>query len=693
MKIKDERPNIESSKGMEEQFFSMQDQGMIFDILRSKMYSNPILAICREISCNARDAHREVGKEDVPIEISLPNSLAPYFKIKDFGPGISPDRMSNVFIKYTASTKRNDNIQTGGFGLGAKTPFSYSDTFSIVTNVDGKQYNYSCFIDETKVGKLALVWEIETAEPNGTEIIIPVKKENFTDFSVYTEQAVRYWKVLPIIKGSKMKLDISEPILSGDKWKIVQSIDYNRRVKAIVDGIEYILNDYNNNNNQIILNCRGDLLLFFDVGELTLSANREQVFLDENTKKLINTRLSYISAEIKRIYTEKIDKMDNLYDANILFTNAFNKAFNNHSFLGLFFWRGVQLKEYTPTTEQVFCFNNQTGNSTKIKRSTKFNLEFSPNSLLVVNDTKIKEPTFIHVKSAFNEDQNLQKIQVLCPKTVDSYETDLKKWNDNLNLNKMKFKLLSTLTNAGNRKKYTNSKLNLFKFNTSFGTFTQTSQAIFNEDKSNKILCKIVCSKNRTTLSLNNSKIMNVSTLALIDKEYTKHSFYAVYDSIPKERIDKSLSSYKNIDDFLNEEFILNKKIDYVALESAVSNIKKLHSMHTDYLRFYPKIKPLILDANSQYLKCFSKITELHDIVDKSNFLRLINYEIGKQITEKEISDFNSKNKEYDLVSLYTSTMAKYSLLDLLNSYNYKQKLKFIAQYINLIDAHGDQYV
>ena len=71
MKLNDVKPTVETGgEGFEEQLFSIQDTGMIFDILRNKMYSNPIEAICREISCNARDAHRAVdvrlGREDLP---------------------------------------------------------------------------------------------------------------------------------------------------------------------------------------------------------------------------------------------------------------------------------------------------------------------------------------------------------------------------------------------------------------------------------------------------------------------------------------------------------------------------------------------------------------------------------------------------------------------------------------------------
>jgi len=140
--------------------------GFIFDLLRSKIYSDPIGSICREVTCNARDSMREAGKANIPIEITLPTYLSPMLHIKDNGVGISPDRMENIFVKYASSTKRNDNTQTGAFGIGAKTPFAYSDTFSIVTNFNSIKYTYSAFIDETKVGKIALIDKIPTDDIN-----------------------------------------------------------------------------------------------------------------------------------------------------------------------------------------------------------------------------------------------------------------------------------------------------------------------------------------------------------------------------------------------------------------------------------------------------------------------------------------------------------------------------------------------
>jgi len=238
MKLNSYIPNVETSENLKEKFFSIGDASIVFDILRSKMYSNPILAICREVSCNARDAHREVGISEVPIHIHLPNKLEPFYKIKDFGPGISPDRIENIFIRYGASSKREDNIQCGSFGMGAKTPFSYSDTFTIITNFEGIKYNYACFIDETKIGKLVLLSSEPTTECNGTEIIIPVKPADCKAFNDWTEQATRHWDVKPVFQGGSVTYQNNSKIIDGKGWMIAQSASsWQREIKLIIDGI------------------------------------------------------------------------------------------------------------------------------------------------------------------------------------------------------------------------------------------------------------------------------------------------------------------------------------------------------------------------------------------------------------------------------------------------------------------------
>lgn len=697
MKLNDIRPQIETSGELKEQFFSIQDQGMIFDILRNKMYSNPILAICREISCNARDAHREVGTPEIPVHIHLPTSLEPFYKIKDFGPGISPDRMSNIFIKYTASTKRDDNIQTGGFGLGAKTPFSYSDTFTILTNYDGIQYNYACFIDETKVGKLALLSETPTTEKNGTEIIIPVKSVDFRSFADWTHQATKHWDIKPTIKGGNIDYTVMEKILEGDKWAIAASRDWNRTAKMIIDGIEYpldvdTLKKYA--DSKLIDAANGHFVMYFDIGELTLSASREQIYLDKMTQEKIRERLDAIVKDIKQRVDDKIDSFDNLWIAQIYYRKELTKAFSHLSFLGKLAWKGIALSsDYVELSCPVFSFRKggfrRNSDPNRLSRSLAHHLTFSEKSALFLNDLPLKEPGARHVRKAFDDDPTLETLLVICPNDKITAD-DLNRVH---HLDKMAPKMLSSITKATGRKRSVSNfaRLLLFKFDPKSCGFRQTSYSSLEEDINDKVLCLVKKeddSSSREVILKNGSKF-SIGYFKDLLAQSPNTSFYSVDAATPSDRIEEDLSDLEDIEDFLTEKVVNNMSIDYVALkfasEQRITDARNLDN--------FGKVKPFILDSNSLYLKRFElhqKIKAMHNTNNMLSIYELVNGEITKKDLEKFVKD----NPEYNLSKVELEFVKKYPLLSHISyyqSYGYgdnrdKDISECIAQYVNLID-------
>ena len=95
--------------------FGISTSAEFFNILSSTLYKDQILAVVREVLCNAWDAHIEAGCTDRAVQITLTNDT---FTIKDFGKGIHHDDMGLIYGTYGNSTKKNDGNQTGGFGLG-----------------------------------------------------------------------------------------------------------------------------------------------------------------------------------------------------------------------------------------------------------------------------------------------------------------------------------------------------------------------------------------------------------------------------------------------------------------------------------------------------------------------------------------------------------------------------------------------
>jgi hypothetical protein len=695
MKLNEVRSHYETSGDMEEQFFSIKDQGMIFDILRNKMYSNPILAICREISCNARDAHREVGTSEVPIHIHLPNNLEQYYKIKDFGPGISPERMYDVFIQYTASTKRNDNIQTGGFGLGAKTPFSYSDSFSIVTNHDGIKYNYGCAIDETRVGKLALLSQSPTDDPNGTEIIIPVKPNDFRSFAEWTEVSTRHWDVKPVIKGHYGQFVWQEvkKTLEGKNWAISASSDWQRSAKIVIDGIEYpleldALRKYA--DPKLIDAARGNLILYFGIGELTLSASREQVQLDKPTQVKIRQRLEEIVQEIKSIVDAKIDSFANLWDANVYYRKELTQAFGNLNFLGKLEWKGIPLQNQSYAHAECPTFKFTKGkysrkygtDPNKLTRSSGTEITFEENTVLYVNDLPLKEPTPRHVKKAFEDDPKLVAVVVVCPTDKMTLDT----LNKNLHLDKMEPKKLSSITKASARA-YTpaTSRLLVFKFDANAGAFRQVSYSSLDEDTNKKVLCTLTRESypNSRQVVLKSKKNLSLSSMKTLTEKFTGFSFYGLDDSAPADRVEEDFSDFEDIEEFIDEKVLSNKTINYVEIKFATT-----HNYHVDekMLRNYSKIKPLITEPGSFFLKRLELHKKIKTMCEGDLGLLFIYESVHGEINSKEIEQFVKDNPEYDLESANKDYEQKYPLLGHVNVYNYSQVVPHVAQYVNLID-------
>lgn len=157
---------------------SMADQTHIMTILRDTLYTDRVLAVLREYSANAWDAHRQSGKADLPIKVTIPTDMDPTLRIRDFGSGMSQEDVFRIYSQYGASTKRDDNIAVGMMGIGSKSGFAYSDTFTVVSWNGGMKRIYIALLNETDTGTINLLAEEPCGEETGIEIQIPVRHQD-----------------------------------------------------------------------------------------------------------------------------------------------------------------------------------------------------------------------------------------------------------------------------------------------------------------------------------------------------------------------------------------------------------------------------------------------------------------------------------------------------------------------------------
>lgn len=201
MRHEPEKRTLQSSGALSQSSFGFStdavDQAFLASLLRNKLYSNKVLAVLREYSTNAVDAHIEAGIPERPIRVHMPTTLDSAFSVRDYGFGLSEHDIFNTYAKYTRSTKRGSNAQLGAFGLGCKAGFAYADQFSIISRHEGVKSIYAAALDESDIGVIIKQWEGPTDEPSGIEIKIPVNPKDIDQFYRNARGLYTCFDVLP----------------------------------------------------------------------------------------------------------------------------------------------------------------------------------------------------------------------------------------------------------------------------------------------------------------------------------------------------------------------------------------------------------------------------------------------------------------------------------------------------------------
>lgn len=347
MKMRKTEVQNEGSTAIFETAIEIGDKGLALDLLMNGMYSKPVLAVCREVVSNCRDAHREAGIADRPVKVILPSTLDSTIHFIDYGPGISPSRIDTVFTKVGRSTKRDSNEETGGFGLGAKSPFAYTSQFSVTTvseisdendinilnminenvnlnDVRGKNIKCEWTISKSS-GSAKLHFAEITDEPTGTCVSVAVKKEDKGAFATAIVESVRFWDPKPEIVG-----DITFPknttSVSGNGWFISELAEFNDYSKqlAIVDGIPYPIHLKNVNKRDCNWKYEHEDLvgfsnqhfnLIFNTGDVDLSPNREELVYTKKTIAAIVMRLHKLKDDFVKISVKNISDSENYKQA------------------------------------------------------------------------------------------------------------------------------------------------------------------------------------------------------------------------------------------------------------------------------------------------------------------------------------------------------------------------------------------
>jgi hypothetical protein len=295
---------------------------MVFQLFTKNVYSNPIGTVVREITSNCFDSHIE-AKVNAPVLIKKhydTQAGTHYISFIDYGVGMNPDRVENIYGVYFESTKRVDNEQIGGFGIGAKSILAYKrstgqgegeydNSFYVITVFDKVKYFY-CIYEGNESPMISLIHEEPTTEKNGTEIRVPVLEKDVSTFAKEMVRQLYYFENI-VFQGfddtyQHETLTNDYQIIRGKNF-LFRGNDYSEKIHVCLGKVAYPI-DYD------ALGLYGGdyqlpIALKLNVGDIGVTVSRESLDYSEATIKMLKKKLESAKQEIINLITKQYDNI------------------------------------------------------------------------------------------------------------------------------------------------------------------------------------------------------------------------------------------------------------------------------------------------------------------------------------------------------------------------------------------------
>jgi hypothetical protein len=229
----------------------------------------------------------------------------PWFSVKDFGTGLSGDQIVGIYTTYFESSKTDSNDFIGALGLGSKSPFSYTDNFTVTAVKNNNKVIYSAYIKDAGIPCVAEMGAETVNEPNGVEVKFAVTNRNdYYSFQREAAYVFTWFKNKPTITGINDFVHSSpeyseENIIPGVHVKKQEG--YYSQCTVLMGNICYPLSAMPQPEKTLgdlahLLDC--NLVMEFGIGELDFAASREELSYVPLTINSIKAKLEKLNENL-----------------------------------------------------------------------------------------------------------------------------------------------------------------------------------------------------------------------------------------------------------------------------------------------------------------------------------------------------------------------------------------------------------
>ena len=445
-----------------------EDMRYVASLLRNN-YSNPSLAVVREISANALDANMEANASR-KVEITIPSTFNAHFVVRDWGGGLSQEDIFGLYSKYGKSTKRNSNNYIGAFGIGKFAPLSYGSSFSVVSYHGGTKATYNVFVNEDDDTKIVKFAEEPSDEPTGLSVEVAIADDDIDTFRDVCKNFFRFFseedmpKFIGVAEDEKFFDDFEVVMEAEDKawWILDDKQDYwgrsHHQGHAVMGRVHYpidvasvnfqLMDGYDDadpesvkkaDNLRQLLN-QDNVYIRFDIGQLKLHHSRESLEYNKPTQREILCTLERMQKEIEEIAKEKLGNAVDIWDAKAQYAQVVNALPHGLQdiFRNSFTWDGIKIESMTIDrnykyqdsiiiTEYWKEDDSDATNGYKIRSQKQSRVYPHAHNTLVLQDMKSNHGNALRARTLFEESEELDKVIVvyLADSNAEEYAYDI----------------------------------------------------------------------------------------------------------------------------------------------------------------------------------------------------------------------------------------------------------------------------
>lgn len=302
----------------------------IYSMMSDKLYTDRIGSAVREVCSNAWDGMKmkslATGQPIEPFSVTLPTDLEPHFIVEDFGVGMPDEAAQDLYSTLGLSTKENSNDQIGAFGLGSKSPFAVTDTFTVENTYDGITHYYLCFKSETGLPSLLKTGQKTEDRPNGVKVIIPSSGSNYSAYKKALQRQLVAMEPKPIIKNIEEFIFVDAQVVAENEFGYVLSNASSFGLKgksmyARMGMVLYPVDDaqvgysYSDPSLHKSLNDNSALVLNFPIGAIEPLPSREALTYDKRTINNIKSQVAKFKEVYRKLLKDEVMKQPTPLDA------------------------------------------------------------------------------------------------------------------------------------------------------------------------------------------------------------------------------------------------------------------------------------------------------------------------------------------------------------------------------------------